>query len=142
MIDTFDPFRKKRNISSYDVAGSVSDKEAKEMYELAAALRGRVENPFALILAIEGAPCLSRFLRQGGEFDLPRTGWSRSRNPRPVPAKSAGTRTGHPLEQFVTKGEGQPPRAGRRTRFPDLGKSLSSPPDPSIPAIPLIRLRK
>ena len=27
-IDTFDSFRKKRNISSYDVAGSVSDKEA------------------------------------------------------------------------------------------------------------------
>jgi len=35
MIDTFDTFRKKRNISSYDLAGSVSDKEAKEMYELA-----------------------------------------------------------------------------------------------------------
>ena len=43
MIDTFDTFRKKRNISSYDVAGSVSDKEAKEMYELASALRTRVE---------------------------------------------------------------------------------------------------
>jgi hypothetical protein len=37
-------FRKKRNICSYDVvAGSVSDQEAKEMYELAAALRSRVE---------------------------------------------------------------------------------------------------
>jgi hypothetical protein len=43
VIDTFDTFRKKRNISSYDVAGSVSDKEAKEMYELAAALRAKVE---------------------------------------------------------------------------------------------------
>jgi hypothetical protein len=43
MIDTFDTFRKKRNISSYDLAGSVSDKEAKEMFELAAALRTRVE---------------------------------------------------------------------------------------------------
>src|SRR5579863_3451963 len=43
MIDTFDTFRKKRNISSYDVAGSVSDNEAKEMHELAAALRTRVE---------------------------------------------------------------------------------------------------
>jgi predicted DNA-binding ribbon-helix-helix protein len=43
MIDTFDTFRKKRNISSYDLAGSVSDKEAKEMHELAAALRARVE---------------------------------------------------------------------------------------------------
>ena len=43
MIDTFDTFRKKRNISSYDLAGSVSDKEAKEMHELAAALRTKVE---------------------------------------------------------------------------------------------------
>jgi predicted DNA-binding ribbon-helix-helix protein len=43
MIDAFDTFRKKRNISSYDLAGSVSDQEAKEMYELAAALRARVE---------------------------------------------------------------------------------------------------
>jgi predicted DNA-binding ribbon-helix-helix protein len=43
MIDTFDTFRKKRNISSYDVVGSVSDQEAKEMHELAAALRTRVE---------------------------------------------------------------------------------------------------
>ena len=30
-IDTLDGFRKKRNVSSYDVAGSVSDKEADEM---------------------------------------------------------------------------------------------------------------
>jgi hypothetical protein len=43
LIDTFDRFRKKRNISSYDVAGAVSDKEAQEMYELAATLRARVE---------------------------------------------------------------------------------------------------
>ncbi len=43
MIDTFDRFRKKRNISSYDVAGAVSDKEAQEMFELAAALRAKVE---------------------------------------------------------------------------------------------------
>lgn len=43
MIDTFDKFRKKRNISSYDVAGSISDKEAKEMYELAATLRAKVD---------------------------------------------------------------------------------------------------
>jgi hypothetical protein len=43
LIDTFDRFRKKRNISSYDLAGSVSDKEAREMYELAAALRAKVE---------------------------------------------------------------------------------------------------
>ena len=43
MIGTFDRFRKKRNISSYDVAGSVSDKEAHEMYELAVTLRAEVE---------------------------------------------------------------------------------------------------
>jgi hypothetical protein len=43
MIDTFDKFRKKRNISSYDVAGAVSDKEALEMFELASALRVKVE---------------------------------------------------------------------------------------------------
>jgi predicted DNA-binding ribbon-helix-helix protein len=43
LIDTFDKFRKKRNISSYNIAGSVSEKEAHEMYELASALRARVE---------------------------------------------------------------------------------------------------
>ena len=43
LIDTFDRFRKKRNISSYDIAGAVSDKEAHEMYELAATLRAKVE---------------------------------------------------------------------------------------------------
>jgi hypothetical protein len=43
MIDTFDKFRKKRNISSYDIAGSVSDKEAHEMFELAATLHAKVE---------------------------------------------------------------------------------------------------
>jgi SAV_6107-like HEPN len=43
LIDTFDRFRKKRNASSYDVAGSVSDKEAHEMYELAVSLRAKVE---------------------------------------------------------------------------------------------------
>lgn len=40
-IDTLDGFRKKRNVSSYDVAGSVSDKEADEMLKLATNLRGR-----------------------------------------------------------------------------------------------------
>lgn len=43
VIDTFDAFRKKRNISSYDLAGSVSDKEADEMLKLAASLRADVE---------------------------------------------------------------------------------------------------
>jgi hypothetical protein len=43
LIDTFDRFRKKRNITSYDVVGAVSDKEAHEMYELAVSLRTKVE---------------------------------------------------------------------------------------------------
>lgn len=43
LIDTFDRFRKKRNISSYDIAGAVSDKEAHEMYELAMSLRTKIE---------------------------------------------------------------------------------------------------
>jgi hypothetical protein len=43
VIATFDRFRKKRNISSYDVAGAVSDKEAREMFELASSLRADVE---------------------------------------------------------------------------------------------------
>lgn len=39
IIDTLDGFRKKRNISSYDIAGAVSDKEADEMIALATTLR-------------------------------------------------------------------------------------------------------
>ena len=42
-IDTFDGFRKKRNVSSYDLTGSVSDKEADEMLKLAISLRAEVE---------------------------------------------------------------------------------------------------
>src|ERR1035437_6371285 len=42
-IDTFYGFRKKRNVSNYDVAGSVSDKEADEMLKLATGLRADVE---------------------------------------------------------------------------------------------------
>jgi hypothetical protein len=44
MINAFDGFRKKRNISSYDLAGSVSDREADEMFSLATNLRGDVES--------------------------------------------------------------------------------------------------
>jgi hypothetical protein len=43
LIDTLDGFRKKRNLSSYDVAGSVSDGEAEEMFKLATRLRADVE---------------------------------------------------------------------------------------------------
>lgn len=42
-IATFDGFRKKRNLSSYDLAGAVSDKEADEMFRLAARLRMDVQ---------------------------------------------------------------------------------------------------
>lgn len=42
-IATLDMFRKKRNISSYDVADSVSDLEANEMFRLAKQLRTAVE---------------------------------------------------------------------------------------------------
>jgi hypothetical protein len=38
-IDTLDSFRKKRNISSYDLSGAISDKEANEMANMAKALR-------------------------------------------------------------------------------------------------------
>jgi hypothetical protein len=41
--DILDGFRKKRNVSSYDVAGAVSDKEADEMFRLATTLRSDVE---------------------------------------------------------------------------------------------------
>ena len=43
VIDTFDGFRKKRNISSYDIAGAVSEREADEMRRLASLLRSQVE---------------------------------------------------------------------------------------------------
>lgn len=43
VVDTLDGFRKKRNISSYDLAGAVSDSEADEMIALAAAIRSDVE---------------------------------------------------------------------------------------------------
>jgi hypothetical protein len=43
VIDTFDAFRKKRNISSYDRAGSISDREANEMLKFANNLRRDVE---------------------------------------------------------------------------------------------------
>jgi hypothetical protein len=33
-VDTLDGFRKKRNVSSYDVAGAISDKGADEMLKL------------------------------------------------------------------------------------------------------------
>lgn len=43
VIDVFDGFRKKRNVSSYDLAGAVSDNEALEMFRLATQLRADVE---------------------------------------------------------------------------------------------------
>ena len=43
LIRSLDAFRKKRNLSSYEMGGTVSDKEAKEMSALARDLRTRVE---------------------------------------------------------------------------------------------------
>ena len=42
-VDIFDGFRKKRNVSSYDLAGTVSDREAEEMFKLAREVRAEVE---------------------------------------------------------------------------------------------------
>jgi hypothetical protein len=41
-VDRFDRFRKKRNIIGYESAGVVSEREAREMHELATGLRGDV----------------------------------------------------------------------------------------------------
>lgn len=38
-VDRFDRFRKKRNIIGYETAGAVSEREAREVFELAAGLR-------------------------------------------------------------------------------------------------------
>ena len=43
LITLFDRFRKKRNISGYELSGMVSDQEAKEMIDLATQLRQNVE---------------------------------------------------------------------------------------------------
>ncbi|HYM76478.1 MAG TPA: hypothetical protein VE377_10920 [Candidatus Dormibacteraeota bacterium] len=43
LIDTFDGFRKKRNLSNYDAAGTVSEREADELLQLARGLRRDVE---------------------------------------------------------------------------------------------------
>jgi hypothetical protein len=45
-IDTFDGFRKKRNVSSYDLSGMVSEKEAGEMFELHAKFVPQSRNGF------------------------------------------------------------------------------------------------
>ena len=42
-IRRFDAFRKKRNMSSYEMGGSISEKEAAEMAAFAADLRQEVE---------------------------------------------------------------------------------------------------
>lgn len=43
LITLLDRFRKKRNISGYELSGMVSDQEAKEMMDLATRLRQNVE---------------------------------------------------------------------------------------------------
>jgi hypothetical protein len=42
-ITLFDTFRKKRNISNYELAGAVSETEAEEIYQLANDIRAKVE---------------------------------------------------------------------------------------------------
>jgi hypothetical protein len=42
LVRRFDAFRKKRNFSSYEASGMISEKEATEMHELAATLRADV----------------------------------------------------------------------------------------------------
>ena len=41
-ITLFDTFRKKRNISNYEMAGTVSESDAEEIYHLAREIRARV----------------------------------------------------------------------------------------------------
>jgi uncharacterized protein (UPF0332 family) len=43
LITKLDAFRKKRNISDYERSGSVSEQEARELYELAGSLKSTVE---------------------------------------------------------------------------------------------------
>jgi len=43
LIAKLDAFRKKRNISDYERSGSVSEQEARELYELAGSLKRTVE---------------------------------------------------------------------------------------------------
>jgi|SRR5215469_1737623 len=43
-IRSFDAFRKKRNISNYDLGGGISDQELKEMTKMAETLHEEVEN--------------------------------------------------------------------------------------------------
>jgi hypothetical protein len=43
-IRNFDAFRKKRNVSNYDIGGGVSERELQEMTEMAETLREEVEN--------------------------------------------------------------------------------------------------
>src|ERR1017187_2888219 len=89
------------------------------------AARG-LAHPF-LILILEGAPLLSRLLRQGGDFDL-RELRMPSQVPRPVPAKNAGTRTGQPLDlRFYLERMGQPPTPNRiPATKPKKGPRVSS----------------
>jgi|SRR5271167_3779082 len=43
-IRSFDAFRKKRNVSNYDIGGGISDREVQEMSALAESLRDDVEH--------------------------------------------------------------------------------------------------
>jgi hypothetical protein len=43
VVNQFDAFRKKRNLTSYEMGGGISDQEAREMATLARELRSTVE---------------------------------------------------------------------------------------------------
>jgi hypothetical protein len=87
--------------------------------------RSQLAHPF-LILILEGAPLLSRLLRQGGDFDLHELRMP-SQVPRLVPAKNAGTRTGQPLElRFYSETE---IRYRRNVPVTSLNRSV-----PQVPA--------
>src|ERR1035437_8694106 len=80
-----------------------------------AVMDGGLAQPF-LILILEGAPLLSRLLRQDGDFDLHELRMP-SQVPRPVPAKNAGTRTGRSLVlSFYLEGMAQPPTSRQGTK--------------------------
>jgi HAMP domain-containing protein len=44
LVNQFDQFRKKRNISGYELSGTISQQEANEMKSLAKTIREDVEN--------------------------------------------------------------------------------------------------
>jgi uncharacterized protein (UPF0332 family) len=70
-IRSFDAFRKKRNVSNYDIDGGISDREVQEMIAIAESLREDVEhwirtNHARLLGKSLGATIEKRFQSRGG----------------------------------------------------------------------------